>query len=76
MALERGECRLREKRLAAKMTQQELSDKIFKNFGLEVSAQMIGHIENNRKGMNVLLLRACARIFKCHMDDFYTWPIT
>lgn len=73
MPLERGECLLREIRLNAKMTQEEVSYQLSKRFGLEISSNMIGHYENNRKPISVIVLRALAVLFHKHMDDFYTW---
>ncbi|MGM0882568.1 MAG: helix-turn-helix domain-containing protein [Bacillota bacterium] len=75
MALDRGECLLREIRLKAGLTQEELSYQLHKKFGLEVSVNMIAHYERDRKGMKIEVLRAMAIIFKRCMDDFYTWPI-
>lgn len=74
MALDRGECLLRDFRKKAGLTQEELSYQLLKRFDLEVSVNMIGHYERNRKKMNIEVLRAMAIIFKRAMDDFYTWP--
>lgn len=72
-ALERGECRLREHRMKAGLSQEDLSYMLFSRHGIEISANMISHYENNRKPMSVLVLKACAIIFHKKMDDFYTW---
>ena len=76
MAIDRGECLLREIRLSAGMTQEELSHQLHKRFGLEISANMIGHYERNRKPIKLEVLRALAIILKKNMDDFYSWPVT
>lgn len=76
MALDRGECLLRDIRLKTGMTQDDLSVQLEKRFGIEVSAKMIGHYERNRKPIKLEVLRALAVIFRKHMDDFYTWPVT
>ncbi|ACT00247.1 helix-turn-helix domain-containing protein [Paenibacillus sp. JDR-2] len=72
-ALERGECRLREHRMRAGLSQEDLSYELVRKFGLEISANMISHYENNRKPMSIYVLRACAVILHKKMDDFYTW---
>lgn len=75
MGLDRGECLLRDFRVKAGLTQEELSILLKKRFDLDISAVMIGHYENNRKPINTVVLRALAIIFHCIMDDFYTWDI-
>lgn len=73
MALDRGECLLREIRNKAGLTQELLSIELKKRFDLDVSASMIGHYEHNRKPINIVVLRALGQILRKKMDDFYTW---
>lgn len=72
-ALERGECRLREHRNKAGLSQEDLSYELFRRHGLDISANMISHYENDRRAMSIVVLRACALILHKKMDDFYTW---
>ncbi|WP_138751778.1 helix-turn-helix domain-containing protein [Paenibacillus sinopodophylli] len=76
MALDHGECRLQEYRIKAKLTQLELSTKIRKKCGLDVSVAEIAHIENNRRPMSSLTLRAMSVVLKVPMEKFYVWPNT
>ncbi|URN94534.1 MAG: helix-turn-helix transcriptional regulator [Candidatus Pristimantibacillus lignocellulolyticus] len=76
MALQRGECLLREIRVNAGLTQEELSVKIKNRFDLTITPAMIGHYENDRKPINIVILRAFAQILHKKMDDFYTWDNT
>lgn len=73
MALEIMSCQLRSIRESAKMTQNELCEKLRK-LGLEVTPQYISKLERNVGApASHILLKALSVIFSRHMDDFYIY---
>jgi transcriptional regulator with XRE-family HTH domain len=62
-----GKCLLSDKLLHARMTQQELADK------LNVSRQQINHYATGRRLMTVPILKNISAVLNCDMDDLYEW---
>lgn len=62
-----GKCLLSDKLLQAKMTQQELADK------LGVTRQQINSYAKDRRIMTVPIAKNIASILNCEIDDLYTW---
>jgi len=62
-----GKCLLSDKLLQAKMTQQELADR------LGVTRQQINSYARDRRIMTVPIAKNIASILNCDIEDLYTW---
>lgn len=62
-----GKCLLSDRLLQARMTQQELADK------LGVTKQQINHYSTERRIMTLPVARNIAYVLRCDIEDLYEW---
>lgn len=62
-----GKCLLSDKLLQARMTQQELADK------LGVTKQQINSYATGRRIMTLPIAKNIATVLHCKIDDLYEW---
>jgi transcriptional regulator with XRE-family HTH domain len=62
-----GKCLLSDRLLQARMSQQELAEK------LGVSRQQINHYVNKKRIMTIPIAINIAYILNCTIDDLYEW---
>ncbi|OKP91364.1 hypothetical protein A3848_09665 [Paenibacillus sp. P32E] len=75
MALTRGECLLRSIRINKKLTQDQLSEKVYKKTGIKMSAAMISLFETSKRPMSPLQMRAMCITLKCKESQLYNWKL-
>lgn len=77
MAIRPGKCLLRKYRLAAGLTQDQLSEQLSCKYGLVVSPTTISYYENNRREITspVVMRAICLVLKNCTEADLYEWPI-
>lgn len=64
-----GKCLLSDRLSQARMTQQELADR------LGVARQQIHHYTSNNRIMTLQIAKNIAYILSCEMDDLYEWKL-
>lgn len=74
MALSYGKSLMKPIRLSRGLTQQQLSDRILKKTGLNITAPMISLFETNVRQMSALQLRAVAIALRTTEKKLYEWP--
>lgn len=74
MALTFGKCLLREQRVRAGLTQEQLSESLRTVLGLSVSPTLLSQYENDKKTMPALTMRGVCIILGCREADIYEWP--
>lgn len=62
-----GKCLLSDRLLLARMTQQELADR------LGVTRQQINSYTNDRRVMTLPIAKNISAILHCDIDDLYIW---
>jgi DNA-binding XRE family transcriptional regulator len=62
-----GKCLLSDKLLQARMTQQELADR------LGVTRQQINHYTSNNRIMTLPIAANIAVVLNCKIEDLYEW---
>ena len=62
-----GRCLLADKLKKAKMSQQELANK------LDVTKQQVNHYIHGRRIMNITIAKNIAYLLECEIDDLYEW---
>jgi len=74
MALTFGKCLLRDLRLRAGLTQEDLSERLRTKLGLTVSPTLLSLYENGKRPMPALNMRGICIILGCTEADLYEWP--
>ncbi|WP_438286754.1 helix-turn-helix transcriptional regulator [Paenibacillus hubeiensis] len=74
MALTFGKCLLRDVRIKAGYTQEELSEALLEDCGLKVSTTLLSLYENDKRTMPALTMRGICIILGCSETDIYEWP--
>lgn len=64
-----GKCLLSDRLSQARMTQQELADK------LGVTKQQIHHYTSNNRIMTLPIAKNIAVVLRCEIDDLYEWNL-
>jgi DNA-binding XRE family transcriptional regulator len=67
MAFKVGRCLLQQRLAEARMTQQELAEKI------DMKPQQLSDYAANRYTMSLRNARTIAHALGCHIDDLYEW---
>lgn len=67
MTFEVGKCLLHKRLREARMTQQELADKI------GMKRQQVSDYANNRKVMSAKTMKVISHAIGCSMEDLYEW---
>ncbi|MCF7753395.1 helix-turn-helix transcriptional regulator [Paenibacillus xylanexedens] len=75
MALTFGECLLREVRIRAGFTQDQLSDGLLEICGLSVSTTLLSFYENNKRPIPTVTMRGICIVLGCSEKDIYEWPM-
>lgn len=75
MALSRGECLLRKYRLLKNLTQQELSDRVLKKTGLNISRVRISQFERTEDLMSPEQMRAVCIVLAITEAQLYEWKL-
>lgn len=73
MALTFGKCLLRDYRLRAGLTQEQLSERL-SELGLSVSPTLLSLYENDKRPMPALTMRGVCIILGCSEAEIYEWP--
>ncbi|KAA8750073.1 helix-turn-helix transcriptional regulator [Paenibacillus sp. FSL R7-0026] len=75
MALTFGKCLLRDIRIQAGYTQDQLSEALLEVCGLNVSTTLLSFYETNKRPIPSLTMRGICIILGCNEKDIYEWPM-
>ncbi|MGF6356744.1 transcriptional regulator with XRE-family HTH domain [Paenibacillus sp. 4624] len=73
MALTFGKCLLRDIRIKAGYTQEELSEALLERCGLTVSTTLLSFYETDKRKIPALNMRGICIILGCDEKDIYEW---
>lgn len=75
MALTFGKCLLRDIRIKAGFTQEQLSEALLEICGLNVSTTLLSFYETDKRTIPALNMRGICIVLGCQEKDIYEWPM-